>query len=151
MANISLWDPLSFGSTPARLAGDLLGSLPSLLQPVTRAMDSGFRMDVAENENAYRLAIDLPGVRKEDIQVSVHENQLTITAELRDEKAANGDAGSEQANWLVRERAFGKVSRTIALPEKVDDTSAEARYTDGVLYLTLPKSRVTAAKRLTVH
>jgi HSP20 family protein len=149
MANISLWDPLSFDSAPARLAGDLLGSLPSLLQPATRP--SRFRMDVAENENAYRLAIDLPGVRKEDIQVSVHDNELTITAEVRDEKAANTEAGNEQPNWLVRERAFGRFSRTIALPENVDDASAEARYTDGVLYLTLPKSRVTSAKRLSVH
>ena len=103
-------------------------------------------MDVNETENAYQLAIELPGVKKEAIQVSVYENTVTIGAELAEEKA-----GGEEQNWLLRERSFGKFSRNITLPEAVDGSSSEARYTDGVLYLTLQKKRARQVKRLTIH
>jgi HSP20 family protein len=107
---------------------------------------SGPRMDVHETETAYQLVVELPGVKKEAIDVSVYENTVTLTAELTEEKA-NG----EERNWLLRERSYGKFSRNIALPEPVDEDSSQARYADGVLYLTLQKKRATQVKRLTVH
>ena len=54
-------------------------------------------------------------------------------------------------NWLLRERRYGKISRNIQLPEAVDDNASEAKYVDGVLYLTLQKKRASQVKRLTVH
>ncbi len=120
--------------------------LPALFQPVSRP-SAGFspRMDVAESDGAYRLAVELPGVKKEQIQISVHENSVTISAELA------ADAEHESTTWLLRERGFGKFSRTLTLPEAVDDEASEARYVDGVLYLTLKRKSITQAKRITIH
>ena len=125
--------------------GSLFDMVPTFFRPVRQAL-AGPRMDVAETENAYELALELPGAKKEAIQVGVYENTVTITAETAEEKA-NG----EEASWLLRERSFGKFSRDIALPESVDEGSSQARYTDGVLYLTLQKKRATQVKRLTIH
>jgi HSP20 family protein len=149
--NVTLWDPVAVSPSA------LFEALPTLFRPFTRAAaDAGLRMDVSESDAAYRLAVEMPGVPKEDIRVSVHENSVSISAETREERSGqdgqerqDGEAG--RPNWLLRERSTGRVNRTITLPEKVDDASAEAKYENGVLFLTLPKSRVTAARRVAVH
>ena len=138
MNELVRWDPFR---TALPYEGSLFDMVPTLFRPISRQAWAGPRMDVSETENAYQLAVELPGVPKDAIQVSVHENTVSITAELAEEK-------SDQ-NWLLRERSFGKFSRSIALPEAVDDGSSQARYTDGMLYLTLQKKRTS--KRLTVH
>jgi HSP20 family protein len=123
---------------------------PTFLRPVDRRQDGWTpRMDVFERENAYGMAIELPGVDKNAIQVSIYDNRVTVTAEVREEKQA-ADAGNQET-WLLRERGRGKVSRSVTLPETVDETTAEARHVDGVLYLTLPKKQATRSKRLTIH
>ena len=104
------------------------------------------RMDVSENENAYRVSAELPGVRKEDINVTIQADTVTIAAEVRREKEANN---GEQV--LRSERYHGKVSRTFALDQEVDEASAEAHYHDGVLELVLPKKAAATRKRLTVN
>ena len=112
-----------------------------LFEPVMRQAWSGPKMDLSETDTAYELAVELPGVKKEAIEVSVYENDVTITAE----------ATEEEKNWLVRERSLGRFTRTIALPDAVDDAASQARYADGVLYLTLQKKRASQVKRLAVH
>ena len=136
------WDPFR-AALP--FEGSLFDTVPTLLRPIARQTWVGPKMDVTETENAYQLAVELPGIPKDAIQVSVYENTLSITAELAEEKAQ----GAAEQNWLLRERSFGKLSRSVALPETVDDGSSQARYSDGVLYLTLQKKRTS--KRLTVH
>jgi HSP20 family protein len=143
MNELVRWDPFK-AALP--FEGSLLDMVPGFFRPVSRAAWSGPKMDIRETENAYELAVELPGVRKEAIQVSVYENTVTIAAEATEE-SANG----EEQNWLLRERSFGKFSRDIMLPEAVDDATSEARYADGVLYLRLQKSRASQVKRLTVH
>ena len=113
-----------------------------LFEPVLRQAWNGPKMDLSETDAAYELAVELPGVKKEAIEVSVYENDVTITAEATTE---------EERNWLLRERSVGRFSRTIALPEAVDDAASQARYADGVLYLTLQKKRASQVKRLAVH
>lgn len=138
MMDIARWDP--FEDSPFEL-------FPALLRPMNRRAATWTpRMDVFEREDAYGMAVELPGVAKNDIQVSIYDNRVTVSAETREEK----EAGKE-ANWLLRERSVGKVSRSIALPEAVDETTAEARHIDGVLYLTLPKKQASRSKRLTIH
>jgi len=117
-----------------------------LFEPIARQVSwTGPRMDVNETENAYELAVELPGVPKEAIQVGVYENTVTIGAELAEPKAEG------EQSWLLRERTYGKFSRNITLPEAVDQDSSQARYADGVLYLTLQKKRASQVKRLTIH
>jgi HSP20 family protein len=104
------------------------------------------RMDVTENENAYRVAAELPGVRKEDISVSVQADTVTIAVEVRREKEVKD---GEQV--LRSERYHGKVSRTVSFEHELDETAAEANYNDGVLQLVLPKKAAATRKRLTVN
>jgi len=146
MNELVRWDPFK-AALP--FEGSLFEMVPTLLRPVldpiARQGWAGPRMDVRETENAYELAIDLPGVPKEAIQVGVYENTVTIGAEVAAPKT------EEEANWLLRERSFGKFARNLTLPEAVDQDSSQARYADGVLYLTLQKKRASQVKRLTVH
>lgn len=141
MNELVRWDPFR---TVAPFE-DSFFAIPSLFRPFS-ARVAGPRMDVLEADGAYELSVELPGVKKDAIQVNVYENSVTISAELP-EAAQNG----EDAQWLLRERATGKFSRTIALPEAVDDETSQARYTDGVLYLTLKKKSASQAKRITIH
>lgn len=146
MNELARWDP--FQESPLSL-------IPALFQPigVRAAMDAamrGPRMDVFDTGEAYQLCVELPGVKKEAIQVNVYRNNVTISAELADETRDAEQAG-EESRWLLRERSFGKFSRSIALPEELDDGASQAKYADGVLTLTLKKQRASQTRRLTVH
>ena len=139
MNEVVRWDPFK-----AIAPFEALFDIPTLLRPARAAALGGPRMDVAENGDAYQLAVELPGVKKEAIQVSVHENTVTVSAEV----AAPEDEG---AQWLLRERGYGRFSRTVALPEAVDDEASQARYSDGVLTLNLKKKSASQQKRLAIH
>ena len=104
------------------------------------------RIDVREDKNAYRVHADVPGTRKEDIQVTVDGNVVTIRAEA---KRASEQKDGEKL--LRSERFVGPVSRSFQLPYEIDLSSAEAKYQDGVLDLTLPKRTASAAKQLTIQ
>lgn len=106
-----------------------------------------FRADIAENDKAYTVHAELPGVKKEDIQISIDGDQVSITAETRREKEVkeNGD------RVLRSERYTGKFYRAFALGSAIDEATASARYVDGVLELTLPKKAAVAAKRITIQ
>lgn len=103
------------------------------------------RMDVKEEADAYRVHAELPGVRKEDIHVTIDGNQVSISAEVKQEKEVK-----EGERVLRSERYFGKVSRSFQLAQDIDDAKAAARFNDGVLELTLPKRAATASKRLAI-
>jgi HSP20 family protein len=102
------------------------------------------RMEVAETPEAYLVKAELPGFSREQISVDVHENMLTIAAEIQPPK-------QENVKWLFSDRQYGKTTRSIQLPDAVQADAAEAKYVDGVLYLTLPKAENARVKRLTVH
>jgi HSP20 family protein len=118
-----------------------------LPNPETRApAPTQFRMDVSENEKEYRVLAELPGVKKEEISITINGNEVAVAAEVKHEKdLKNGET------VLRGERYYGKIQRAFTLGHEVDEASAQARYNDGVLELTLPKKTVAAAKRLAVH
>ena len=118
-----------------------------LPNPETRAPASTqFRMDVTENEQEYQVLAELPGVKKEEISVTINGNEVAVSAEVKHEKdVENGET------VLRAERYYGKIQRGFTLGQEVDEATAQAKYNDGVLELTLPKKTVAAAKRLEVH
>src|SRR6266705_299778 len=118
-----------------------------LPNPETRAPASTqFRMDVTANDQEYQVLAELPGVKKEEISVTINGNEVAVSAEVKHEKdVENGET------VLRAERYYGKIQRAFALGQEVDEATAQAKYNDGVLELTLPKKAVAAAKRLTVH
>jgi HSP20 family protein len=87
----------------------------------------------------------MPGIRKEDIHVSIDGPVVSITAERKQEKDVK-----EGERVLRIERYFGKISRSFQLGQDIDDNAASAKFTDGVLELTLPKKAATQSKRLTI-
>jgi HSP20 family protein len=103
------------------------------------------RLDVTEDDNNYLVNVDMPGVKKDDIDVSIEGNQVTLRAEVNREKSR--DKGKE----LYNERYSGQVFRAFTLPSEIDSTKAQAVYDGGVLTLTLPKKAGTQAKRLSVN
>jgi HSP20 family protein len=118
--------------------------LPS---PERRAPEQAqFRMDVSENDREYQVLAELPGVKKQDISITINGNEVAVSAEVKHEKVVkNGET------VLRAERYYGKIQRAFTLGQEVDEATAQAKYNDGVLELTLPKKAVAAAKRLTVH
>src|SRR5919112_2821784 len=92
------------------------------------------RVDVSETENAYVIHAEIPGVKKDDINISIDGDQVAISAEVKNEKDVK-----DGERVLRSERYYGKVYRAFALGQAVDDTAAAAKYQDGILELTLPK------------
>lgn len=140
MANITRYDPFE-------VTEPLDNLFRGFFRPVQMDKDMPeIRMDVKEDEKAYAVHADIPGVAKEDIHVTIDGNTVSIRAEVR--KSSEQKEGEKV---LRRERYFGRVSRSFALEHEVDETAAAAKYQDGVLELTLPKKLATAARRLDVQ
>jgi HSP20 family protein len=106
------------------------------------------RIDVKEQEKAYTVHAELPGIKKEDIHVTIDGSTVSISAERKQEKEIKDE--KDPARILRTERYFGKVSRTFQLGQDVDDAKAAAKFTDGVLELTLPKKVAAKSKRLAI-
>jgi HSP20 family protein len=104
------------------------------------------RMDVSEDEKGYLVHAEIPGVKKEDIHVNIDGNQVSISAEVKQEREVK-----EGEKLLRSERYYGSVSRAFTLENEVDDEAAEARYKDGVLELTLPKKKLASARKLVIQ
>ncbi len=102
-------------------------------------------MDLREDEKAYYLKADLPGMKKEEIKVTVDGNLVTIVAETKAEKEEKGKTS------LYTERTYGRQVRSFTVRHDVDEAKAEATYKDGVLELTLPKKEVAPVREVAVH
>ena len=105
------------------------------------------RIDVSERNDAYVVKADIPGVKKEDINVRVDGNVIQIDAEVKREKETKGNGDKV----LRSERYCGTISRTFSLAQDVEDGKAQARYADGVLTLELPKKTTAASKKVSVQ
>jgi len=142
MVNMTRFDPLE------NAFENLVRGIPMWMPvPETRAsVPMQFRMDVTENDKEYQVLAELPGVRKDEISITINGNQVAVSAEVKHEKdVKNG------GTVLRAERYYGKVQRSFALGQEVDEVAAQAKYNDGVLELTLPKKAAAATKKVAVH
>jgi HSP20 family protein len=145
MANLARFDPFNL-TRMGPFESVMRDFMPSMLEPIMRGTSApSIAMDVQEIDNAYLVSAELPGVKKEDIDISISGNQVTINAEVKEEKVS-GDT----KEWC-RERSYGKYSRTVQLPVEIEEKNADAKFTDGVLQLTLPKKASSMAKKLAIH
>lgn len=142
MANVTRWDP--FEDFDDLFRGVFLR--PMRMEATEMNQPVRIKIDVKEDEKSYLVHADVPGVRKEDISVSIEGNQVAISAEVKREKE------DKQGEKVLRsERYLGKVYRAFALAQDVDQEQASARYENGVLELRLPKKAATSQRRLTVQ
>ena len=119
---------------------------PVSFEGSAHAQVAQFRVDVSEDEKAYTIRAEIPGVKKDDINISIDGDQVAISAEVKNEKEVK-----DGERVLRSERYFGKVHRAFQLGMAVDENAAAAKYADGVLELTLPKKAATSAKRITIQ
>jgi len=141
MANITRYDPFN------ELVDDLFKGFfvrPLAFEP--RAELARIKLEVAEKNGTYLVTAELPGVKKEDINVTVDGAQVTLAAELKREKEA-----TENDRLLHTERSFGKVTRTFTLPQELDEAKVEAKFRDGVLELALPKKAAAQRKQIAIQ
>lgn len=137
MSNVTRYDPLD----------DLFRGF--FVRPVefgSPAEAPAIKVDVKEQDKAFVVHAEMPGIKKEDIHVNIDGPVVSITAERKQEKEVK-----EGERVLRTERYFGKVSRSFQLGQDIDDAQASAKFTDGVLELTLPKKIANKAKRLNIE
>ena len=103
------------------------------------------KIDVKEDDKTFTIKADIPGVKKEDIQIDIDDDQVSLRAEAKQEKEEK-----KGEKVVYSERSYGMVSRSFSLPAEVDANGAKAEYKDGVLNLVLPKKAGAQARRLSV-
>lgn len=101
-------------------------------------------VDVIENEEAYEVIAEIPGMNKEDIHLAVEDNVLTISGEKTSHSAEN-------ATCHRHERSSGKFERSFRLPKEVNAKDIKAAYTSGVLTVTLPKAAEAKPKQISIQ
>jgi len=103
-------------------------------------------LELTERENEYSLHVDLPGVRQEDVQISVDDNNvLMVRGERRDEQS------KQSRGYEYTERSYGSFTRSIELPRNVDTSKIDADYRDGVLQMHIPKTEQAMARKIPVR
>jgi HSP20 family protein len=146
MSSLIRWDPIR------ELDGmhDVMDRLveESLSRPLARTLwdiTTEPSMDLYQTDAAVVVKMGLPGVKPEDIQVSVDNGVLNIRGELKEEKE------EKERMYHLRERRFGSFSRSVTLPSNVSAEKADAQFENGILTLTLPKAEEAKAKMITVR
>jgi HSP20 family protein len=104
------------------------------------------RLDVAETDGQYTVSIDLPGVGKDDVKITIDGRRVDVSAQSKHEQTKK-----EGERVIYRERSASRFARSFTLPEEVDQDASQAKLDNGVLSLTLAKKRAAASRQLTVN
>lgn len=149
MANITRFDPFSeltridpFTDVDSFFKGFMLRPLFQGAAATAPQM----KLEVSEDDKAYTVKAEIPGVNKEDIRISVDGNLVSISAEVKKETEKK-----EGKKVVHSERYYGQVSRSFTLDQEVEQGAAKANYKDGVLEAVLPKKPGSAARQITVN
>ncbi len=103
------------------------------------------RVDFSENDKSYMLKVDLPGMNKTDITVSVDDHVLTISGDRKEEKK------EEKEEYILLERSYGSFRRSLNLPKSAEVSKVKAEFTNGVLKIEVPKSKERKARLVSVN
>jgi HSP20 family protein len=142
---IERWDPFREAVSLSDAMNALLRE--SFIRPSSVPGQQGpglLPLDISENENEFVVKASLPGVKPEDVQITVHRDTLTIQGETRADEEKKGE------RWHLRERRFGQFQRSLSLATPVDSDRAQAHFEHGVLTLTLPKSEQAKPRQIKI-
>lgn len=142
---IERWDPF-------REAVSLRDAMNSLFQesfvrpwgPAAPDGHGGLALDIAETDNDFVVKAAMPGVKPDDVDITVHGDTLTIRGECRADEEKKGE------HWHLRERRFGTFQRSVTLATSVNSDMAHAQFENGVLTLTLPKSEAAKPRQIKI-
>ena len=127
MRNLLRWDPYREFNFPDEVSGTFLPSF-----------------DVKETADAYVFTADMPGIRREDLDIQLAGNRLSVSGKREPETA------DPQGQFYTQERSYGTFSRTFSLPEEVQSGKVAAELRDGVLHLMVPKSPEIRPQKITI-
>ena len=139
MANITRYNPFE------ELFGDIGKGFWVKPLAFPAETEVSMKIDVKEDDKAFTVHADIPGVKKDDIQVDINGDQVSLRAEVKQEKEEK-----KGEKVVYSERSYGMASRSFTLPCDVDPQAAKAEYKDGVLNLTLPKKANGAGRRIAI-
>jgi HSP20 family protein len=143
--NRSRWSPFDELNSLQREISQLFDSMSS---PASNSslLTQGFAppCDIEEDDGSYVASFDMPGMDKDNIHIEVNGNELLISGERMEEKK------EDKKNRHVSERYYGRIQRSLTLPQSVNAESIEAQYKDGVLKLVLPKSESAKPRRIEI-
>jgi HSP20 family protein len=148
MKSLTRWESPELASLPA------FGSLFGLRDELDRLFDKSFgvqlsrswnpALDLYEDKDNVFVKLEVPGVKKEDIQISLQDGELSISGERKSEEKF------EDAEVRRTERFVGSFQRTVALPAEVKGDQVKAEYKDGILTVTLPKAEEAKPRRIQI-
>jgi HSP20 family protein len=140
------WDPFhqlsSLRDEIDRLFESPFSALSEGLQPFMSGWSPA--LDLYDDKDNFVLKAELPGMKKEDIQIQLHDGVLTLSGERKEERK------SESGDIHRSERFVGRFQRTLTLPSEVDVDKVKANYQDGILTVTLPKSEAAKPKQIQI-
>ena len=142
---LTRWDPvkdmLNLRNTVDRLFETTLNDLDA----TTQTLSWGLPLDVIEKDDVFTVKASVPGMDPDDLEITFSDNVLTIKGEVKSEEEV------KEARFHIRERRYGSFARSISLGSRIQGDKIEARYENGVLELTLPKSDEVKPKRIQIH
>jgi HSP20 family protein len=115
------------------------------MKPFSFNFDNKMNIEMKENDNEFIVNAELPGINKTNIDVTIENSILSITAEKNEVKEEN------TTKVHISERKFGKISRTVLIPKNVNIENIKAKYLDGILTITIPKETVSVSKSLKIE
>lgn len=128
-----------------RIFGEFLPTAPEGVEGNGNSAVWSPRVDFSENDKSYLLKVDLPGMKKSDITVSVDDHVLTISGERKEEKR------EEKEDFILLERAYGNFRRALNLPKSAEVKKVKADFANGVLSIEVPKSEERKARLVAVN
>jgi HSP20 family protein len=147
MANLTRFDPFADMLSLREAMNQLLEE--SFVSPARTSGGSNVNMplNVSETEDAFIVEAVVPGVKPEDLDITLQDNVLTLSAETRHEE----QTGGKQASFHRVERRYGRMSRTIGLPTQVKADAVQATLENGVLHLEIPKAEEVKPRKISVN
>ena len=150
--SVSRWDPNRsfhpYGGDPFDRLFRLAGWMDDGFTSGARSLAANaLCIDVDEDENEYEVTAELPGIKPEDVHVELNQNVLTISGEKR---VGFGDEKREQRRSRWSERSYGRFTRSFTLPSDADSERMEARFSNGVLTIAIPKSEESKPRTIDV-
>lgn len=147
MANLTRWNPMremmSLRDEMDRLIEQTFSG--GSLGPWQSSTNWDLALDVAENDDAFIVTASVPGMKPDDLDITITDNVLTIKGEYK------ADETIEKEQYHIRERRYGSFGRSITLPVTVNADAVDANYENGVLTLTVPKAEEVKPRRITVQ
>jgi HSP20 family protein len=146
MANMIRWNPVRELAAMQNMMDRMFDESLRNMGMADELEGSALALDVHETDTNFEVAASLPGVSEDNIHINLHDDILTIQAEIPDQTSER-----QEGRTLIRERRYGKFSRRIRLPQPVNADAVEADFNNGVLTLTLPKAENALPRNIPVR